>query len=262
MTMIFAVVSVVGGSAFAQVQFSGEESSRDLKIWVSPLSAPAPGLSQEARRLLEAAAAANDTDAMMRLAAAAESRIDAFNHVRRAAELGNHDAEYELAAIYAQGIATAKDTGKAGEWARKAAESGNTMAQAALGHLLLSEQAAAPSESKRKEGIAWLEKAAASGYSPAALDLGRIYALGQFGVPVDQAKSEAILKPFAEANDAECQFALASLYYHGKAFAPQRDLAIVWLQRARENGHPEAEKILGALDAGKSGSGAETPGRN
>ena len=206
-------------------------------------------MSEESLRLLQTAADANDTKALMQLAAMAASDTDALEYVRRAAELGNHDAEYELAAMYSQGRGTAKDMEKANVWGRKSAEAGNRMAQFELGRTILKD--AADDSSKRAEGIIWIEMAANAGYSPAAISLGIIYALGEFGFPADESKAETVLKPLAESNDAECQFALASLYHLGKSFEAQREMAIVWLKRAVENGHPDAGKILQGIEREK-----------
>ena len=249
-------------TSWAQVQLSGEPdqgiTSRQETPWIPSgvLAKKArQKMSEESLRLLEAAAAANDTNALMQLAAMAASDTDALGYVRRAAELGDHDAEYELAAMYAQGRGTAKDMKTAILWGRKAAEAGNRMAQVALGTSLL--EGAAEDPSMRSEGIVWIEKASSAGYNPAAITLAKIYALGEFGIPVDESKAEAVLKSLAESNDADCQFALASLYHQGKSYGAQRGLAIVWLKRAKENGHPEAGKILKEIEREKASSSAK-----
>ncbi len=246
-------------TSWAQVQLSGEPdkgiTNRQENPWTRSglLGKNArQKMSEESLRLLQTAADANDTKALMQLAAMAASDTDALGYVRRAAELGDHDAEYELAAMYAQGRGNAKDMKTAILWGRKSAEAGNRMAQVALGTSLLEDAAEDPS--MRSEGIVWIEKASSAGYNPAAITLAKIYALGEFGIPVDEPKAEAVLKPLAEANDAECQFALASLYHLGKSYEAQRDLAIVWLKRAVENGHPDAGKILQGIEREKASS--------
>lgn len=255
---LFLLVFV--STSWAQVQITADPgqglTNRQVPAWTpSGLLAKKARqeMSEESLRLLQTAADANDTKALMQLAAMAASDTDALEYVRRAAELGNHDAEYELAAMYAQGRGTAKDMKTAILWGRKAAEAGNRMAQVALGTSLLEDAADDPS--MRSEGIVWIEKASSAGYNPAAITLAKIYALGEFGIPVDEPKAEAVLKPKAEANNAECQFALASLYHLGKSYVAQRDLAIVWLKRAKENAHPTAGKILAEIEKENAGSG-------
>lgn len=212
--------------------------SRSREVVVKP---PA-NMSEESLRLIKASADAGDPDALMRLASMAASDVDAMEFVVRAAGLGNHGAEYELASMYAVGRGTSPDPDKAVFWARKSAEGGNRDAQFALGLTLARSGGKDPV--LRDEGIAWLLKAAGGGHRRAALSLATIFAVGEFDVPVDEIRAEGILKPFAEEDDAEFQYALASLYYLGKSFSAKRGEAVIWLERAKQNGHPAAGRIL------------------
>ena len=256
LTGLFLLIFVSISRAQVQVPEvleSPVQSFRQDQVWIQSGHGLKPDLSEEAIRLLQAAAAANDPDALMKLSAIATSNMEAFEYVRRAAELGNnHDAEYELASMYAQGRGVSKDMGKAVLWGRKAAEGGSQKAQHSLGLTLLRDD---KNPATRAEGLDWMQKASNAGDSRAALALATIYAVGEFGIPVDESKSEALLKPFAEHDDAECQFALASLYHQGKSYVAQRDLAILWLKRAKENGHPTAGKILAEIEQAKAGAG-------
>ncbi|MEI8310461.1 MAG: tetratricopeptide repeat protein [Verrucomicrobiota bacterium] len=250
---LFLLVFVSVSRAQVQVPEVVESPAQTFQqdqVWTQSGHGLKPDLSEEAIRLLKAAAAANDPDALMKLSAIATSSMDAFEYVRRAAELGNHDAEYELASMYAQGRGVSKDMEKAVLWGRKAAEGGSHMAQHSLGLTLLRDD---KNPAARAEGLDWMQKASDAGDSRTALALATIYAVGDFGIPVDESKSEGALKPFAEHDDAECQFALASLYHLGKSYATQRGLAIAWLKRAKENGHPTAGKILAEIEKEKAG---------
>lgn len=248
------ILFVSVGVCWAQVQIPANVEDSPPGVLIKPwtqsglLDKPEPGVSEDKIRLLKSAADANDTDALMKLAALATSDIDAFSYVFRAAELGRHDAEYELASMYAQGKGTSQDMEKAVFWGRKSAEGGNTAAQFALG-LTLARKETDPVA--RDEGISWIVKSSESGNAQAALSLATIYATGAFGLPVDEGKAEAVLKPFAEKNDVECQIALASLYHLGKSYEAQRSLGIFWLGRAKENGSTEAAHLLTEIQKGQ-----------
>lgn len=235
-----------------------ETGTREDKPWTDAgiLTKPASGLSAGKIELLKAAAASDDTAALLQLASIAASSMDAFAYVRRAAELGDHAAELELASMYADGRGVPKDIEKANVWGRKAAAGGNAKAQFSLGATLLASQGDPPC---RDEGIRWLESSARLGNGRAAVLLSAVYVQGAFGLPVDEAKAEAVLMPFAEKDDAGCQFALASIYQFSKLHEADRSPARVWLKRAQANGHPEAAKVLKDLAAPSPGPGQTPP---
>jgi len=89
-----------------------------------------------------------------------------------------------------------------------------------------------------------MNRAIESGHIRATLMLATAYGRGENGLPKDEAKAEALLKPAAERGDADCQVALASLYKFGESFADRQDEVQVWLQRAADQGHPNALEIL------------------
>ena len=89
-----------------------------------------------------------------------------------------------------------------------------------------------------------LEQAAQHGNKGARLALATAYARGYQGVSKDEKTAEKLLKPLAEDGDADAQFSLASLYQFGEDFPSQRVEAPLWLQRAADQGHTEAIRIL------------------
>ena len=102
------IVLVCMSHCWAQLQISTEPEHgvtvQREKPWTQAglLVKPESGISDAKIQLLKSAAAANDTDALMTLASLAASDMDAFEHVRRAAELGNHHAERHLAGMDAR----------------------------------------------------------------------------------------------------------------------------------------------------------------
>jgi TPR repeat protein len=67
---------------------------------------------------------------------------------------------------------------------------------------------------------------------------------GNYGLAKDEKKAAEMALPFAQAGDAEFQFALATLYLRGESFGGHRDEGIKWLKRAANNGQPQARQML------------------
>jgi uncharacterized protein len=224
------------GEAWAQTKLG--------KIYVT---ANDPERQQRGVELLRQAGAQNDAEAIYLLAGLSaagvgmeQSDVEAFLQMKRAADLGFSEAQFALGTMYFEGLGTAKDESAALASFRKAADGGNKEAMFAAGDLMLSQ----PDPEIRAEGLALINRAIESGHIWATLFLATAYGRGSNGLPKDEAKAEALLRPPAERGDADCQMVLASLYKFGDSFAPRRDEAQVWLQRAADQGHPKALEIL------------------
>lgn len=128
----------------------------------------------------------NDVEAMTLLGRVYDEGFnkakEAFAWFKKAAELGNAQAQVELAELYDAGEGVTQDTEQAVKWYEKAAEQGHEEAQLALGlHYLedLEDNATA---------IEYFEKAAAQGNATAQYRLGLLY-LGDAGVPTNNLKA-------------------------------------------------------------------------
>ena len=201
----------------------------------------------EGLRWLNAAADQNDTEALRVLSALAaqgrgmdQSDKEAFKYMRRAAELGSPEAQYELANMLANGRGMPRDMEAAIIWGRKAAEQGHAPAQFAMAKVLIG----SVEQTRKNEAVDFLSKAAQSGHVEALLFLATALGRGQFDLPKDEARAEALLLPWAEKGNADCQFVLAALYQHGETFTGRRDNARFWLQRAAEGGNEKAKEII------------------
>jgi len=199
------------------------------------------------RGMLEQAAKQDSPDALFALAKMAlagrgmeRSPSAAFGHMKRAAELGLPEAEYELASMYSEGRGTTQDQVAALEWARKAAANSHPTAAVAVGMIMLQSR----DNATQSEGLEMIDRAAASGNKEAVIILATAYAQGHQGVAKDEKRAEGLLMPPAQEGDAECQFALASLYRFGDTFTALRDEAQMWLQRAADQRHAKALEIL------------------
>ena len=199
--------------------------------------------------LLQQAAAQNDPEAIYLLASVtsaghgvAPSDYDAFEQMKRAAELGWREAQFALGTMYFAGRCTGQDEAAALESFRQAANQGHIEAMFSAGRILLSKS----DPEQRREGLGLMGRAIDNGHIEATLMLATAYGRGSLGMPKDESQAEAILQPGAERGNADCQFALASLYKFGDSFAARRDEAQMWLQRAVDQGHPKALEVLQA----------------
>jgi len=198
---------------------------------------------QRGVELLRQAAEQDDAEAIYFLATlsatgvgAEQSNISAFEQMRRAAELGMSEAQFEVALMYAEGRGTVRSMGDAELWLRKAARQNHDEAEFILGRTLLMS-----AEADRKvEGEAYLAQLSGSGHAPAAIFLADALGNGKFGLIKDESKAEALLKPFADQGNADCQFLLAALYRFGESFVGERDQALPLIEKAAEQGHPDA----------------------
>lgn len=124
---------------------------------------------------------------------------EAFSWFKKAAELGNAQAQVELAELYDAGEGVPQNTEQAVFWYEKAAKQGHEEAQLALGlHYLedLEDNATA---------IEYFENAAEQGNATAQYRLGLLY-LGDAGVPTNNLKAWVY---FSLAADKVTEAALA-----------------------------------------------------
>jgi uncharacterized protein len=101
--------------------------------------------------------------------------------LRKKAEEGDAEAQYNLGRMYARGEGVPKDPAEAVKWYRKAADQGQASAQINLGKMYANGEGVPKDAS---EAVKWYRKAAEQGIDTAQYGLGLMYALGE-GVPKD-----------------------------------------------------------------------------
>ena len=202
---------------------------------------------QKGIELLKMAAAQKDAEAIYLLANAAAadwagqmSNVPALSKLEEAAELGSAEAQYQLASIYAEGIGVERNMESAVKWGSKAADQGKSEAQLATGQILIESS----NPERKAKALKYLQSAVEAGNTGAVLFLASAVGNGRFDLPKDEARAEALLKPWAEKGNADCQFVLAALYKFGESFAHRRNEAYGWMRRAADQGHTDALKIL------------------
>jgi len=196
---------------------------------------------------LNAAADQDNTEALRVLAALSmegrgvdQSDKEAYKYTRRAADLGSPEAQHELANMLATGKGMPRDMEAALIWGREAAQRGYAPAQFAVAQMLVG----SVEQERKNEGLAFLQQAADAGRIEAVIFLAMALARGDLELEKDEARAESMLKTYAENGNADCQFALASLYEQGETFADRRDEAQEWLRRAAEGGHRRAIEMI------------------
>ena len=100
----------------------------------------------------------------------------ALTEVRRLAEQGDAEAQFNLGVMYAQGQGTPQSYPDALKWYRKAAEQGNANAQFNLG--VMYDQGQGTPQSY-PDALKWYRKAAEQGHVDAQYNLGVMYWFGQ-----------------------------------------------------------------------------------
>ncbi len=149
--------------------------------------------------------------------------------LRRDAERGDAEAQYELGRMHADDEyldGVAQDDGEAVRWFRSAAEQGHPSAQYELARMLHSGEGALENE---LEALRWLRASAEQGHSTAQYTLGR-----------------ALMEDAWERQRDRVLFDARGTPAHG-ACVPEPDLnqAIRWFRLAAEQRHPLAQFSLG-----------------
>ena len=138
---------------------------------------------------------------------------------RRAAELGNAEAQFRLALDgYDQGRGLAQNYEEAAIWYRKAAEQGRADAQSSLGFLYLCGRGV---KKDGAEAVKWFRMAAGQGDSSAQYELGEIYHRGM-GVERDDAEALKWYRMAADQGDLGAEKAVRKLQKYQSRIGRQK----------------------------------------
>jgi len=164
---------------------------------------------------------------------------------RRAADQGFAEAQLALGILYSVGQGVPHDYAAAVAWLRRAAEQGNDVAAAELGHISYLGRCGMPQD--HVVAADWFRRAAERGNAMAQHCLATQYRLGQ-GVPQDDATAASWLRRAANQGYANAQFDLALLHIDGKGVQPDLVQAYIWLELAARN-YPAGKDREDAIDA-------------
>lgn len=163
-----------------------------------------------------------------------EKASDLYLH---AAEKGHIQAMVQLAGIY---LKSSSKQQQALSWYKKAADLGDRNALYQLG--LLSETGVA-TKLDYPDAVKYYQKAADKGNANAKLALARMYQYG-LGVSKDLKQSLELYKELAKLDNAYAQYQLAMFDYDSKAGVPLSKQGMQLLLQAQDNGSLQARKAL------------------
>ena len=172
-----------------------------------------------------------------------------FQRMRKSAEQGDADAQFNLGLCYTDGLGVAKDEKEAVRWYRQAAEQGDAKAQFNLGYCYAKGSGVTKDE---KEAVRWYGQAAEQGDARAQASLGFCYEIGS-GVAKDEKEAIRWYLQAAEQGDADAQFNLGLCYAKGSGVAKDEKQAVRWYRQATEQGHANAQFNLGYCYTNGSG---------
>lgn len=201
---------------------------------------------EEGQKLIEAVAATGDAQAE-RVAGIAyiSAEFGSFQPDRaaalfkKAAEAGDPQAMFHYARLMEEGIGVPANHAAAVDFLGRAAASGLTTAQYALGYWLIDRYAAKASDDP-SEGAAWLEKAMDKGFSLLALNkLQNVYGWSGRAPPWnDKSKFFALAQKCSGIAETYCQNSVSLAHEFGWGTGTDLVRAYVHKLMARDLGHP------------------------
>jgi TPR repeat protein len=220
-------------------------------------SRPEPRSAEESPRFERDAQAVEN----YRLGMAAYDRGDyqeALVKFGNAVRYGSVDALYYLGRMYADAKGVSRDEAEANRLYRKAADLGNGLAQYQLGHQY--EFGVAGIRKNLKEAARLYRAAADQGNVEAQVCLGRMYANG-VGVTKDESQATTYYGKAAEQGSAVAQYQMGNRYENGLGGLRQDYVeAFNWYKKSASQRNPDAQFCLGKMYAygrGVEGSWSE-----
>ena len=193
--------------------------------------------------------------------------------ILRAAERGNHHAQFAIAERYFRGDGVAKDDMVAVRWFMQAANQGNTNAHFTMGQFWRHSPGPLGPEERTKNAIDWLTPPAKHGHTDAMAELGELYLSDQndavqaahwfdlaarqghpkarlamarllrdgLGVTKDVDAAFAMFLKAAEKGDDEAQWEVSEMCLNGTGTSQNLDEARGWLCKASNQNYPKAQ---------------------
>ncbi len=176
----------------------------------------------------------------------------AVDLLTQASALGHAGADVSLGYLYQNGVGVTADSGKAGEFFRKAARAGHVEGKFRYAEL----QLRSSSEPEAvKQALVDVQEAGQAGFPPALHAIGQMFRQGRFA-PHNPARALEFFKSGSGAGHAESALALGEMYLNGEAGALDHKEAMRWLRRAADLSNPDAHYLLGYLLAHQAAASA------
>lgn len=164
--------------------------------------------------------------------------------LQKAAEKGDHTAQYNLALLLHEGKTLHKDDREAIKWLFKSANQGDSDAQNNLGVAYHNGEGVEKSDA---EAFFWYQKSALQGNPAGQNNLGFAYHLGQ-GVKQSDTQALRWTQMAAAQGVSQAEFNLALAYHAGQGTEKNDILAIKWLCKAAARQFPDALDLLHKID--------------
>ncbi len=161
-----------------------------------------------------------------------ENGVEAVKWYRRAAELGNAEAQWRLGTRFEFGQGVYKNYAEAMKWYQLSANQGNTAAQWSVGKLY---ESGAGVPENDVEAVRWYRLAAERGNFVAQHSLGFMYKDGK-GVPQSAADAAMWFRRAADQGNERSQVELALLYLNGEGVPKSYTEAYFWWNLAAVQG--------------------------
>ncbi|MBI5624230.1 MAG: SEL1-like repeat protein [Elusimicrobia bacterium] len=162
---------------------------------------------------------------------------------RKAAQAGNSSAQARLGDMHLSGSGVAKDEGEGARWFAKAGKSGLAWAQATYADLLRDGRGVRRND---REAVRWYRKAASHGHSGAMYNLAAMRNEGR-GVAVSGFEALGWLRAAAIYGDLDAMNDLAMMHLDGAGVPKSAPAAVQLLSAAAEKGHSGAQFNLARL---------------
>ena len=173
----------------------------------------------------------------------AKNYPEVFNQMKRAAAMGDAEAQFRLGERYLEGVGVAQDYKEAVRWFRKAADQRNAFGQFGLGWM--SENGYGVTKDP-KAAVEWYRKAADQGFAQAQNNLGGMYRTGE-GVAKDLKAAVAWYRKAADQGNANAQNNLGVIFKDGEGAAKDLKAAVAWYRKAADQGLAQAQNNLGGM---------------
>lgn len=170
----------------------------------------------------------------------------AVAQLRKAAELGDADAQFNLAVLYDTGRGVQQDYVRAALWYRRAADKGHVVAQYNLGNMYAAGQGVPRDD---RQAVGWYRRSAEAGYAPAQFNLASMYEVGR-GIDHDDAMALRWYRQAANQRYAPAMYNLAAMYFRGQGVPEDYVEAYKWRRLSVQYARPEKEhEYQASLDA-------------
>ncbi len=171
-------------------------------------------------------------------------QLVAFTRLKKAAENGNTEAQFELGRIYGNGDGVPQDYQAAIGWLEKAARQNHAKAQESLGSIYANGVGV---QQDFPTARSWYLKAARNGLGSAQYLMATMYRFGLFESDVDMDQAIDWYQRSANQNVAAAQLALGKLAMRGKHVKQDDTAALQWLMLAHANGSQGADVYIQQL---------------